>query len=277
MARTEDLGVPHARRRGFVYDDFHPAPTAGPRRTQRPGAGPRGHVRCPSVDGYPAGMELAAATPPGPGELQTYSLVQLTVSRLSREILSGELAPGERLIEEQLTRRLGISRAPLREALRLLAQQGLVEHLPRRGARVAALSEQDVEELYGLREVLERYALEAALPVVDGPELDSLRGALDRMREAHGHDDRLEMAEAHRNFHSALVALAGQRQLQLLYDSVLVKLQLFMAMNLRREAELARPTEGVKRHERLLEAILSGETAAAQTELSVHGARSYLV
>jgi len=80
--------------------------------------------------------------------LASSSLVELTVNRLRREILAGALTPGERLVEEQVTRRFGISRAPLREALRLLAQQGLVEHLPRRGVRVATLSDLDAEELF---------------------------------------------------------------------------------------------------------------------------------
>jgi DNA-binding GntR family transcriptional regulator len=96
------------------------------------------------------------------GELESFSLVELAVLRLSREILSGKSDPGQRLVEEQLTRRLGISRAPLREALRLLAQQGLVEHVPRRGARVATLSDRDVAELYAVRDVLERHAVETA-------------------------------------------------------------------------------------------------------------------
>ena len=72
--------------------------------------------------------------------LEAPSLVELAVRRLRAEIVVGAFAPGERLVEEQLTRRFGISRAPLREALRLLGQQGLVEHLPRRGVRVVALS-----------------------------------------------------------------------------------------------------------------------------------------
>jgi DNA-binding GntR family transcriptional regulator len=96
-------------------------------------------------------------------ELETYSLVELAVDRLRRDILSGRSDPGERLVEEQLTRRLGISRAPLREAMRLLAQQGLVEHIPRRGARVATLSDDDVRELYEVRDVLERHAI-ATMP-----------------------------------------------------------------------------------------------------------------
>jgi DNA-binding GntR family transcriptional regulator len=210
------------------------------------------------------------------GELTSLSLVQLTVDRLSHDILAGEIAPGERLIEEQLTRRLGISRAPVREALRLLAQQGLVEHLPRRGVRVTTLSERDVAELYGLRDVLERYAVEAALPVADGPERAGLRAALEGMRAASATGDRLGTAAAHRRFHTALVALAGQRQLLLTYQAVLDKLQLYMAMNLRREAERAQPTDGLHRHERLAEAVLTNDPALALAALAAHGARSYL-
>ncbi|HYN92614.1 MAG TPA: GntR family transcriptional regulator [Pilimelia sp.] len=207
--------------------------------------------------------------------LETYSLVELAVRRLRGEILSGRIHPGERLVEEQLTRQLGISRAPLREALRLLAEQGLVEHVPRRGARVATLSDQDVQELYAIRDVLERYAVEAALPVTEA-DLAGLRLALDGMRHAAHAGDRPEVAHAHRRFHAALVGLAGNRQLTGLYESVLVKLQLYMAINLRREAEHAQPLDGVHRHERLLASVGAGDVAAVLGALSNHGARSYL-
>ncbi|MGW3892405.1 GntR family transcriptional regulator [Micromonospora chokoriensis] len=124
------------------------------------------------------------AASPMDGELESVSLVDLAVTRLTREILSGRSDPGERLVKEQLTRRLGISRAPLREALRLLAQRGLVEHVPRRGVRVATLSERDVRELYELRDVLERFAVRAGIPVGRESDLVGLRAALDRMVEA---------------------------------------------------------------------------------------------
>ena len=103
------------------------------------------------------------------GELTSLSLVELAVDRLRGDILSGRTDPGERLVEEQLTRRFGISRAPLREALRLLAQQGLVEHFPRRGARVATLSDDDVQELYEVRDVLERHAVQPRCRPRPGP------------------------------------------------------------------------------------------------------------
>ncbi|MFY1575137.1 GntR family transcriptional regulator [Verrucosispora sp. WMMD703] len=216
------------------------------------------------------------AASPAEGELESVSLVELAVSRLTREILSGRSDPGERLVEEQLTRRLGISRAPLREALRLLAQRGLVEHVPRRGVRVATLSDRDVRELYELRDVLERFAVRSAIPVPRESDLAGLRAALDQMSEATRNGDRLAVAESHRAFHVALVALAGNRQLSAVYDSILVKLQLYMAINLRREAEVAQPHDGVHRHERLFEAVAAGDPELVLAVLSEHGARSYL-
>ncbi|TDC65871.1 GntR family transcriptional regulator [Micromonospora sp. KC207] len=216
------------------------------------------------------------AASPMDGELESPSLVDLAVSRLTREILSGRSEPGERLVEEQLTRRLGISRAPLREALRLLAQQGLVEHVPRRGVRVATLSDRDVRELYELRDVLERVAVRRAIPVPREADLAGLRTALDQMRDATRIGDRLAVAESHRAFHVALVALAGNRQLSAVYDSILMKLQLYMAINLRREAEVAQPSDGVHRHERLFEAVAGKDPEAVLAVLSEHGARSYL-
>ena len=92
------------------------------------------------------------------------TLVEVAEHRLRDAILRGALAPGEKIVEEQLCADFGISRAPLREALRLLGQQGLVEHLPRRGARVTDWSTSDILQLFALRHVLERHAVELALP-----------------------------------------------------------------------------------------------------------------
>ncbi|WP_440098309.1 GntR family transcriptional regulator [Streptosporangium sp. H16] len=210
------------------------------------------------------------------GELKHPSLVELSMRRLRHEILSGALAPGERLIEEQLTQRFGISRAPLREALRSLGQQGLVEHLPRRGARVTELTGGDVDELFGLRDVLERYAVETALPLSGVHDMTALAEALEGMASAVRLDDPFSENEAHRRFHVALVALAGHRQLLMAYEPVILKLQLYMAANLRREAEQRAPSEGVERHRRLFEAIASGDPATALDALSRHGARTYI-
>jgi DNA-binding GntR family transcriptional regulator len=209
--------------------------------------------------------------------LDAPSLVELAVRRLRAEIVGGAFGPGERLVEEQLTRRLGISRAPLREALRLLGQQGLVEHLPRRGVRVVALSARDIDELFSLRDVLERFALECVLGRGGVPDLDGLAGArtaVERMEAAPG--DAAEQAAAHRAFHLSLVALAGHQHLMRVYEPVLLQLQLYMATNLRREAEQRPATEGARRHRRLYEAVAGGDIEVVLDELAHHGSRTYL-
>jgi DNA-binding GntR family transcriptional regulator len=225
---------------------------------------------------HAGGVTEAAITRTG-GELTSLSLVELAVARLKHEILSGAADPGERLVEEQLTRRLGISRAPLREALRLLAEQGLVEHRPRRGSRVATLSERDVHELYAVRDVLERHVVSTALPLSGPEQLVGMREALETMRRAARSGERMAVADAHRGFHVALAALSGNRQLSLVYDQILTKIQLYMALNLRREAETtADPLDGVRRHARLLAAVESGDPQAVLDSLAHHGAQSYL-
>ncbi len=208
--------------------------------------------------------------------LQSQSLVELLVTRLREDILSGALEPGARLVEEQLTKRFGMSRAPLREALRLLAEQGLVEHLPRRGVRVTTYSDRDFDELFAVRDNLEHFAADLFAQRPRG-ELDvgPLTAALDRLDTAANDGDRLAASNAHRAFHLAAVALADNRQLLLTYEPVIVKLQLYMAANLRREADTASPIEGVRRHRRLYSALVSGDTARIDAELKRHGSRRY--
>jgi DNA-binding GntR family transcriptional regulator len=207
------------------------------------------------------------------------SLVEATTRKLRDEILSGTLEPGTRLIEEQICQRFSISRAPLREALRLLVQQGLVEHLPRRGARVTVWSEEDIRQLFEIRAVLERYAVTTALPLSAAPGVDPLaevRDRLDQMRLAESAADELARDDAHRAFHAAIVALAGNRQLDLAMEPILVKLQRPMAINLRLEANLVGPGEGLRRHEALLVALETNDRDVVLEALCDHGGQRYL-
>ena len=207
------------------------------------------------------------------------SLVEATTRRLRDEILSGALEPGSRLIEEQICQRFSISRAPLRESLRLLVQQGLVEHLPRRGARVTIWSEEDIRQLFEIRAVLERHAISTALPLRMEPGVDPLaqvRERLEQMRLAENAADELDRDDAHRAFHAAIVALAGNRQLDLAMEPILVKLQRPMAINLRLEASLVGPGEGLRRHEALLTALETNDRHVVLEALCDHGGQRYL-
>ncbi|CAN5866912.1 GntR family transcriptional regulator [soil metagenome] len=202
------------------------------------------------------------------------TLVEVAAHRLRDAIMSGSLQPGQKIVEEQLCADFGISRAPLREALRVLAQQGLVEHLPRRGSRVTEWSSQDILQLFELRGVLERHAIESALPLADpDTALPAVRQALEQMRVAHTDLDR---DDAHREFHAAVVGLAGNRQLDIALEPILLKLQLPMAVNLREEARHHHASDGLERHEAILDALESNDSAVVVAAMHDHGHLNYL-
>lgn len=217
---------------------------------------------------------MAAARLGGTRRELPATLVDVAAHRLRDAILSGALSPGEKIVEEDLCADLGISRAPLREALRLLGQQGLVVHVPRRGSRVTEWSTEDILQLFALRHVLERHAMQSALPLADPQRaLAPIREALDRMRRA---DEDLERDDAHRAFHAAVVGLADNRQLDIALDPILIKLQLPMAMNLREEARHHRADDGITRHEAILAALECNDVATVITALEDHGHLHYL-
>lgn len=202
------------------------------------------------------------------------TLNEVAAHRVRDAIMSGALQPGQKIIEEQLCSDLGISRAPLREALRQLAQQGLVEHLPRRGSRVTQWSPQDILQLFELRGVLERHAIESALPLADpATDLLPVQDALAQMRAA---ATDLERDDAHREFHATVVALADNRQLDIALEPILLKLQLPMAVNLREEARHHHAHDGIDRHEAILEALSTNDPAVVVTAMHHHGHLSYL-
>jgi DNA-binding GntR family transcriptional regulator len=110
-------------------------------------------------------------------------LKERTYGQIKRMILAGTLRPGEKLAERDLSRRLKVSRTPLREALSRLVQEGLVENRPRRGHYVKSVDAKEVEDLYDLREVLEKHAIRLAvhrLTDTDIVELEQLRRTLRR-------------------------------------------------------------------------------------------------
>lgn len=211
-------------------------------------------------------------------EIEQQSLVDLAVAEIQRLIYVGEYSPGENLREEKLSKQLGISRPPLREALRVLAHRGIVEQLPRRGTRVVQLSQKEVDEIYSLRHALELFALEWSVPHPDAEELTKMHYAIDSMANAAEKSDHGSVVRANRDFHVALVSLAKHERLTKTYIELMDQMQLCMSDNLRAETKTAGDyMMGVKRHLLLLESIESGNLDLAKKALDSHGERSTLL
>ncbi|MBE3636740.1 GntR family transcriptional regulator [Mangrovicoccus algicola] len=136
---------------------------------------------------------------------------QAAYQRLIGDIRSGALAPGARLREVELARRLGLSRTPVREALRLLESEGLVAHLPRQGATVRQLDYAEVAELYEMRSVLEGTAARLAARIASEVELEELEVLQAGVEAALGGGDDRASSEANRRFHAALHDAARNR------------------------------------------------------------------
>jgi DNA-binding GntR family transcriptional regulator len=129
---------------------------------------------------------------------------------LRRAILSGGIAPGEWIRQEEVAERLGSSRLPVREALRILEAEGLTEHEPRRGARVPQLSMHEVDVIYRMREQLEQLAIAESIPHLTAADIRQLEEVQERIE---GNQDMATFLELDREFHLLSYTGCGIEQL----------------------------------------------------------------
>lgn len=140
--------------------------------------------------------------------------------RLRRMILDGEYGPRERLIEEQLAERLGVSRTPIRQALTMLEAEGLVEIQPNKGAMVCSFGVDEVWDIYDLRAVLEGHAARRAAQRIDERGMARLRGLADEMESlaVRGFDEREEeirlLVTLNNEFHGTIIASSKNQRLE---------------------------------------------------------------
>lgn len=136
---------------------------------------------------------------------------------LRQAILKGELKPGERLMEITLAKRLGVSRTPIREAIRKLELEGLVIMIPRKGAQVASITEKDLNDVLEVRRGMEELAIALACDRITQEEIQALKAAGDKFASLWEKDNLTELAEADVAFHEIIYnATNNNRLVQLL-------------------------------------------------------------
>ncbi|MEU7861663.1 GntR family transcriptional regulator [Nonomuraea sp. NPDC049141] len=195
-------------------------------------------------------------------------------AEIRRLIISGELAQGERLVEDRLAARLGVSRNPVRESIRVLAAEGFVLVIPRIGATVARLSPAEAEELFDVRMAIEGLAARLAARKRTPETAARLRKVLDSAKEA-VEGGRLErVADLNTAFHLAVGEVAGNSYLNLMMAPMLLRAQWVF-----RQTAAVRGPHSWSEHLSLCEAIAAGDEDEAQARAVAHVAaarRSFL-
>jgi DNA-binding GntR family transcriptional regulator len=147
------------------------------------------------------------------------------VARVRMMLLEGEITPGARIPERELCEQLKISRTPLREALKVLAAEGLVQLLPNRGSRAARLTEKDVRDLFEVCQGLEALAGELACERISDAEVSEIATAHEAMVQQYRAGDLIQYYRCNRAIHEAIVAAAGNPALSGLYESVTARIR----------------------------------------------------
>lgn len=140
-------------------------------------------------------------------------LRDVVFNTLRQAILKGELEPGERLMEIQLADRLGVSRTPIREAIRKLELEGLVVMIPRKGAEVARITEKDLKDVLEVRCALEELAVELACEKITASEIEELRKNVKEFKKAIHGKDVTALAEKDVAFHDIIFGATGNERL----------------------------------------------------------------
>lgn len=205
------------------------------------------------------------------------SMARLAADAVRKMILAGELQPGDRVVENQLTHQLGVSRPPLREALRVLEQEGLLVQQPRRGVIVVPITLHDVYEIFTLRDQLERMAVELGVPVRSPDRLERCRAALRDLEESARAGDAATVTDRAFDFHLAVVGLAGHRRLEESYRSLSLQMRLCMGMNQRARVAGEGLWGIVERHRAILATLERGDPQEVLEMLTDHGQHTFVL
>lgn len=195
------------------------------------------------------------------GELERSNLAIDVADLLRESIATGEIPPGTRLVEVEVARQLGVSRGPLREALRILETEGLLDSHPGRGSFVSTISERDVREVYSLRSVLEEEAFRLAAERGTSEDFDRLQKILNAMFKAANNGEPLKVTDLDFQFHHQIWEIADHTRLKEVLEGITTQIRMFLSVQTQLYDDLA---AGISDHHLFLEALRNrdGEAGA---------------
>lgn len=197
------------------------------------------------------------------------TLQQAVETHLREAILNGQIPSGEAIAMDELIEQLGVSRVPIRDALRVLEGEGLVNSKPRRGYVVTELSVSDLKELQEIRAVLEDEALNDARGKITKTTIDDMESSFDAMCNSEDSADYAEWIKAHRKFHFAIYELSANQALRRVLHQVWDASDIYRAAHM---ADADARAISKRQHEELLGAARSADVESMFTILKEHRA-----
>lgn len=202
-----------------------------------------------------------------PRQIRPAALHSVLVQHLRELIQNGELAPGEPIVEKDLSERVGVSRTPLREALKVLSSEGLVALRPHRTPIVAPVDPAEIAAIFEILVALEGLAGRRAAENMTDSDLAELEALHAVMVAKHDAGERAAYAAANRDIHSRIVELAGNPQLRAVYASFGIKIQRARSTT---NYDAQRWIESLAEHEKIMAAFRKGSPQAVADILAEH-------
>lgn len=200
-------------------------------------------------------------------------LRHVVTEQIRQAILDGQIKPGEWLRQERLAQEFGVSQMPIREALKELAAEGLVEHIPYRGVRVVEFTAEDVEDLYAQRCFLEARAARAAASRISEETVAQLRELVAQMRSHLADEDLPLYRELNRQFHQLIAQASGRQYLIRTLNQLWANFPNMLWANFPQTARSSNPErtpQDVLQHEAIVEALARHDEEAAERLMREH-------
>ena len=194
-------------------------------------------------------------------------LRDVVFNTLRKAILTGQLKPGERLMEVHLANRLGVSRTPIREAIRKLELEGLVIMIPRRGAEVAEITEKSLSDVLEVRRALDALSVELSCDRITEEELKELKNACDEFEKTVKEKDVSRIAKADVALHDIIVQATGNQRLQQLVNNLAEQMYRYRFVYIKDESQHEKL---IAEHKEIYESIACHDKERASKAAKLH-------